>query len=82
MEKISPKLTEIADELNKHIIAVRGALELAEESAPSELQELLSKAIERMDTMQKLFYEMFAVLQQLCEKMDEIKTAKQPPPSP
>lgn len=76
MEKSNSRLMEISDELNKHIIAVRGALELAEESAPMELQDLLSKAIERMDTMQKLFHEMFAVLQQIFEKMDEIKTAK------
>lgn len=76
MEKINSRLKEISDELDKHIIAVKGALELAEESASTELQDLLSKAIERMDTMQGLFHEMFAVLQQILEKMHEIKKAK------
>lgn len=76
MEKINSRLMEISDELNKHIIAVRGALELAEESASTELQELLSKAIERMDTIQKLSHEIFGVLQQVFEKMDEIKKSK------
>jgi hypothetical protein len=76
MEKINSRLMEISDELDKHVIAVRGALELAEESASTELQDLLSKAIERMDTIQKLSHEIFAVLQQVFEKMDEIKKAK------
>jgi hypothetical protein len=77
MAKNTSRLMEIADELNKHIIAVRGALELAEESAPNvELQDLLLKAVERMDNIQRLSNEMLGALKHLFDKMDEMKTAK------
>jgi DNA repair ATPase RecN len=77
MAKNNSRLMEIADELNKHIIAVKGALELAEDSAPNvELQNLLLKAIERMDNIHRLSNEMLGTLKHLFDKMDEMKTSK------
>lgn len=76
MEKGDSRLKEISEELNKHIIAVKGALELAEESASmGELRDLLLKAIGRMDSIQRLSNEILAVLKQIFEKMDEMKKA-------
>lgn len=77
MTKGSNRIKEISDELNEHIIAVKGTLELLETSvSDSELHDLLVKAIERMDTIQLLSHEMFAVLKQVLNKMDEMKTSK------
>jgi hypothetical protein len=77
MEKIDSRLKEISDELNKHIIAVKGALELAEESASmGELHDLLVKAIARMDSIQRLSIEILAVLKQVFERMEEMKKTK------
>ena len=77
MTKGSNRIKEISDELNENIIAVKGTLELLETSElDGELQDLLVKAIERVDTIQMLSHEMFAVLKQVLDKMDEMKTSK------
>jgi len=77
MAKSDDRLKEISNELNEHIIAVKGTLELVESSvSEGELNDLLLKAIERMDTIQRLSNEMIAVLKSLLEKMEEIKTRK------
>lgn len=77
MTKGSNRIKEISDELNEHIIAVKGTLELVETSvSDSELHSLLVKAIERVDTIQLLSNEMFAMLKQILDKMDEMKTSK------
>lgn len=77
MTKGTNRIKEISDELNEHIIAVKGTLELVETSvSDSELQNLLVKAVERVDTIQILSHEMFAVLRQILDKMDEMKTSK------
>ena len=77
MTKGSNRIKEISDELNEHIIAVKGTLELVETSvSDSELHSLLVKAIERVDTIQMLSNEMFAMLKQILDKMDEMKTSK------
>ena len=77
MTKGSNRIKEISDELNEHFIAVKGTLELLETSvSDSELHDLLIKAIERVDTIQLLSHEMFAVLKQVLDKMDEMKTQK------
>jgi len=66
------KLKKISDELNEHIIAVRGTLELVEASTEEdELQGLLSKAIERIDILQKLSGEILAALTHCLEKIKE-----------
>ena len=77
MTKGTNRIKEISDELNEHIIAVKGTLELVETSvSDSELHNLLVKAIERVDTIQMLSNEMFAILKQILDKMDEMKTSK------
>ena len=77
MTKGSNRIKEISDDLNEHIIAVKGTLELVETSvSDSELHSLLVKAVERMDTIQMLSDEMFAMLKTILDKMDEMKTSK------
>jgi hypothetical protein len=77
MTKGTNRIKEISDELNEHIIAVKGTLELVETSvSDSDLQNLLVKAVERVDTIQRLSHEMFTVLKQILDKMDEMKTSK------
>ena len=77
MTKASNRIKEISDELNEHIIAVKGTLELLDTSvSDSELHNLLIKAIERVDIIHQLSLEMFAVLKQVIDKMDEMKSSK------
>jgi uncharacterized hydantoinase/oxoprolinase family protein len=79
VSEIDNKLKEISDKINEHIIAVKGTLELVDTSE-DDLHSLLLKAIERMDNIQQLSNEMFAIIKQLFEKIDEIKAQK--PESP
>ena len=77
MTKGSNRIKEISDDLNEHIIAVKGTLELVETSvSDSELHSLLVRAVERMDTIQMLSDEMFVMLKTILDKMDEMKTSK------
>jgi hypothetical protein len=77
MVKNSDRLKEISDELNENIMAVRGTLELAESAvSQGELSDLLLKAIERIDGIQKLSNEMLVTLKQIFDKMNEIRTTK------
>jgi len=77
MAERDERLKEISEELNEHIRAVKGTLELVEASvSDSELNDLLLKAVERMDNIQRLSNEMLEALRQILEKMDEIKTEK------
>ena len=75
MSQIDNKLKEISDKINEHIIAVKGTLEVVDTSE-DDLHNLLLKAIERMDSIQQLSNEMFAIIKQLFEKIDEIKAQK------
>jgi hypothetical protein len=75
MSEIDSKLKEISDRINEHIIAVKGTLEVVDTSE-DDLRNLLLKAVERMDSIQQLSNEMFAIIKQLFEKIDEIKTQK------
>jgi len=77
MTKGSNRIKEISDELNEHIIAVKGTLELVETSvSDGDLHNLIVKAVERVDNIQRLSLEMFAVLKQILDKMEELKTSK------
>jgi hypothetical protein len=68
------KLKEISRELNEHIMAVKGTLELMEASvSEADLQGLLTKAIERMDAIQGLSQEVVLGLRNLFEKMDKMQ---------
>ena len=74
MPEISNKLNEISDKMRGHIITVKGTLEVLDASVSEEdLSSLISRAIERMDDIQKLSDEMFAVLKQALEKLNEAK---------
>jgi hypothetical protein len=75
MSEIDSKLKEISDRINEHIMAVKGTLEVVDTSE-DDLRNLLLKAVERMDSIQQLSNEMFAIIKQLFEKIDEIKTQK------
>ncbi len=78
MTKGTNRIKEISDELNEHVIAVKGTLELVETSVTdSELQSLLIKAVERVDAIQMLSTEMFAMLKQILDKIDEMKTSQE-----
>ncbi|MEW6002237.1 MAG: hypothetical protein AB1638_06270 [Nitrospirota bacterium] len=72
------RLREASNELNDHILAVKGTLELVEASVSEEdLRDLLSRAIERMEVIQRLSNEMIVTLNNFIEKMSEIKSKKQ-----
>ena len=67
-------LNAISNQLNEHILAVKGTLELMDASVTEdELHELLVKAIERMDVIQRLSNDMFVILKNCFDKIDEIK---------
>ncbi|KPK45737.1 MAG: hypothetical protein AMK74_02530 [Nitrospira bacterium SM23_35] len=69
------KLQAISDELSEHVIAVKGTLELIDASVEEEdLHNLLIKALKRMDTIQTLSGEMFALLKACLDRMGETKT--------
>lgn len=78
MKDTDNKLKEISRELNEHIMAVKGTLELMEASvSETDLQGLLTKAIERMDAIQRLSQEVVLALRTCFEKMDEMKNKKE-----
>jgi hypothetical protein len=66
----SKKLEVLADQLDENILAVKGTLELIDTSVTEDdLHELLVKAIDRMDVVQKLSNEMLAALRSCFDKM-------------
>jgi len=77
MKDMDNKLKEISRELNEHIMAVKGTLELMEASvSETDLQGLLTKAIERMDAIQRLSQEVLLGLRTCFEKMNEMQNQK------
>jgi hypothetical protein len=77
MAEWDDKLKEVSNELNEHIMAVKGTLELIEvSSSEKELQALIVKAIERMDTIQRLSQETIVALKNCFDTIDEMKTQK------
>ena len=71
------RLKEISRELNEHIIAVKGTLELIEASiSEAELQGLLTRAIERMDSIQRLSQELVLALRNCFEKINKMQDQK------
>ena len=71
------KLKEISRELNEHVIAVKGTLELIEASvSEDELQNLTSKAIDRMDAIQSLSQELIVALKNCFERIGELYNKK------
>lgn len=79
MSEINNKLKEMSDKMSEHIITVKGTLELLDASvSEDDLRNLILKAIERMENMQRLSDELFEILQKVFEKMSEGKDHKEP----
>jgi hypothetical protein len=77
MSEINKRLEEISDKMSEHILTVKGTLELLDTSvSEDDLRGLILKAIERMDKIQGLSDELFAVLEKLLEKMGETREGK------
>ncbi len=78
MSEINKRLEEISDKMSEHILTVKGTLELLDASvSEDDLRSLILKAIERMEKIQGLSDELFAVLEKLLEKMGETKDGKE-----
>jgi hypothetical protein len=78
MSEINKRLEEISDKMSEHILTVKGTLELLDASvSEDDLRSLILKAIGRMDKIQGLSEELFAVLEKLLEKIDETKDGKE-----
>lgn len=78
MSGINKRLEEISDKMSEHILTVKGTLELLDTSvSEDDLRSLILKAIERMEKIQGLSDELFAVLEKLLEKMGETKDGKE-----
>ena len=77
MSEINNRLKEISDKMEEHITTVKGTLELLDASvSEDDLHSLILKSIERMDKMQRLSDELFAVFTQVLEKLNEAKGSK------
>jgi len=74
MTERNNKLDEISNEFNENILAVKGTLELLDTSVTEDdLHDLLLKAMQRMDSIQKLSNDMLDALQSCLNKMDSSK---------
>ena len=74
MSEINKRLEEISDKMSEHILTVKGTLELLDASvSEDDLRSLILKAIGRMEKIQGLSDELFAVLEKLLEKIGETK---------
>ncbi len=74
MAERNNKLAEIANQVDENIVAVKGTLELIDTSVTEdELHQLLLKAIDRMDIIQRLSNEMLVALKKCFDKIAEIK---------
>ena len=74
MTERNKKLDEIAEQLDENILAVKGTLELIDTSVTEDdLHQLLLKAIDRMDVVQRLSGEMLNALRNCFDKMGEME---------
>jgi hypothetical protein len=74
MTERNKKLDEIADQLDENILAVKGTLELIDTSVTEDdLHQLLLKAIDRMDAIQRISDEMLAALKNCFDKIADRK---------
>lgn len=70
MTEINNKLDEVSHQLSENILAVKGTLELMDSSVTEDdLHDLLLKAMQRMDNIQRLSNDMLAALQNCLNKM-------------
>lgn len=71
MTERNDKLDEISEQLNENIIAVKGTLELVDTSATEDdLHDLLLKAMQRMDSIQRLSNDVLGALRDCLNRMD------------
>jgi len=78
MSEINKRLEEISDKMSEHILTVKGTLELLDASvSEDDLRSLVVKAIGRMEKIQGLSDELFAVLEKLLEKIGETKNGEE-----
>jgi len=78
MSEINNRLKEISDKMEEHITTVKGTLELLDASvSEDDLHSLILKSIERMEKMQRLSDELFAVFTQVLEKLSKPKGNKE-----
>lgn len=74
MAEKNSKLDAISNQLNENILAVKGTLELVDASvSDDELHDLLLKAVERMDIIQRLSEDMLVVLKNCLDRIGELK---------
>ncbi len=74
MPEIDDTLDEISDKMSEHILAVKGTLELVDASvSEDDLHNLLLKALERMESMERLSQELFGALKQVFSKMSQTR---------
>ncbi|HAM49146.1 MAG TPA: hypothetical protein DCP92_00025 [Nitrospiraceae bacterium] len=67
-------LDEIANQLDENILAVKGTLELIDASVTeNDLHQLLLKALDRIEVIQKLSNEMLVALRKCFDKIGEVK---------
>jgi hypothetical protein len=65
------KIDEISHQFSENILAVKGTLELMDASVTEDdLHELLVKAMQRMDILERLSNDTLAALQNCLDKMD------------
>jgi len=65
------KLDQISHQLNEHMLAVKGTLELMDTIVTEDdLHDLLLKAMQRMDSIQSLSGDLLKVLQSCIDKME------------
>jgi hypothetical protein len=77
MAERDDKLKEVSNELNEHMMAIKGTLELLEAStSEEELRSLILRAIERMDTIQRLSNDIVIALKSCFDKIDELTTKR------
>jgi signal transduction histidine kinase len=70
MTERNNKLDDISHQINDNILAVKGTLELMDTSVTEDdLHDLLLKAMQRMDSIQRLSNDMLDALQNCLNKM-------------
>ncbi len=74
MPERNKELEQLSNQLNEDILAVKGTLELVDTSvSEDDLHELLLKALERMDKIQRLSGDMLVVLKNCFAQIDAKK---------
>jgi hypothetical protein len=74
MSERNNELDRISEQLNENILAVKGTLELVDTSVTEDdLHELLLKAIERMDAIQRQLGDMLIVLKNCFDKIESLR---------